>query len=136
MELFLEIWHRVPPPQNLIIENDLSGLCPVWLVIRTDYGWNDHLSLFFVYLQYVFDYHPGDIFACVADIGWITGHSYVIYGPLCNGGTTVMFESIPTYPNPGTCVHDLWSNLAMTKNQPINNSPGMGVAGSCWKSQL
>jgi acetyl-CoA synthetase len=51
--------------------------------------------------RYVFDYRPGDIYACVADIGWITGHSYVIYGPLCNGATTVLFESIPTYPNAG-----------------------------------
>ena len=52
-------------------------------------------------LQYVFDYRPGDVYACVADIGWITGHSYVVYGPLCNGATTVLFESIPTYPDPG-----------------------------------
>jgi acetyl-CoA synthetase len=51
--------------------------------------------------RYVFDYRPGDIFACVADIGWITGHSYVVYGPLCNGATTVLFESIPTYPDAG-----------------------------------
>ncbi|XP_024048509.1 acetyl-coenzyme A synthetase 2-like, mitochondrial isoform X3 [Terrapene carolina triunguis] len=51
--------------------------------------------------KYVFDYHDGDIFGCVADIGWITGHSYVVYGPLCNGGTTVLFESTPVYPNPG-----------------------------------
>ncbi|XP_043913666.1 acetyl-coenzyme A synthetase 2-like, mitochondrial [Protopterus annectens] len=51
--------------------------------------------------KYVFDYHQGDVFGCVADIGWITGHSYVVYGPLCNGGTTVLFESTPTYPNPG-----------------------------------
>ncbi|CAI7997283.1 Acetyl-coenzyme A synthetase 2-like, mitochondrial [Geodia barretti] len=51
--------------------------------------------------QYVFDYRPGDVYACVADIGWITGHSYVVYGPLCNGATTVLFESIPTYPDPG-----------------------------------
>ncbi len=52
--------------------------------------------------QYAFDYHPeSEIFACVADIGWITGHSYVVYGPLCNGGTTVLFESHPTYPDPG-----------------------------------
>ncbi|KAL7992553.1 hypothetical protein Chor_016809 [Crotalus horridus] len=50
--------------------------------------------------KYVFDYHDGDIFSCVADIGWITGHSYVVYGPLCNGGTTVLFESTPVYPNP------------------------------------
>lgn len=51
--------------------------------------------------QYVFDYREGDIYACVADIGWITGHSYIIYGPLLNGATTVMFESIPTYPDAG-----------------------------------
>ncbi|KAI5615861.1 acetyl-coenzyme A synthetase 2-like, mitochondrial [Silurus asotus] len=51
--------------------------------------------------QYVFDYVPGDVFGCVADIGWITGHSYVVYGPLANGGTTVLFESTPVYPNPG-----------------------------------
>ncbi|XP_074921647.1 acetyl-coenzyme A synthetase 2-like, mitochondrial isoform X2 [Chelonoidis abingdonii] len=50
--------------------------------------------------KYVFDYHDGDVFGCVADIGWITGHSYVVYGPLCNGGTTVLFESTPVYPNP------------------------------------
>ena len=41
------------------------------------------------------------MFACVADIGWITGHSYVVYGPLCNGGTSVLFESHPAYPDPG-----------------------------------
>ncbi|KAE8601283.1 hypothetical protein XENTR_v10013614 [Xenopus tropicalis] len=51
--------------------------------------------------KYVFDYKQGDVFGCVADIGWITGHSYVVYGPLCNGATTVLFESTPTYPNPG-----------------------------------
>uniref|UniRef100_A0AAY4E834 Acetyl-coenzyme A synthetase n=1 Tax=Denticeps clupeoides TaxID=299321 RepID=A0AAY4E834_9TELE len=51
--------------------------------------------------QYVFDYHAGDVFGCVADIGWVTGHSYVVYGPLCNGATTVLFESTPVYPDPG-----------------------------------
>ncbi|XP_064368394.1 acetyl-coenzyme A synthetase 2-like, mitochondrial isoform X3 [Dromaius novaehollandiae] len=50
--------------------------------------------------KYVFNYQDGDIFGCVADIGWITGHSYVVYGPLCNGGTTVLFESTPVHPNP------------------------------------
>ena len=49
--------------------------------------------------KYVFDYHDGDIYWCTADIGWITGHSYMIYGPLCNGATTLMFEGIPTYPD-------------------------------------
>uniref|UniRef100_A0A8C2IKW9 Propionate--CoA ligase n=1 Tax=Cyprinus carpio TaxID=7962 RepID=A0A8C2IKW9_CYPCA len=51
--------------------------------------------------EYVFDYTPGDVFGCVADIGWITGHSYVVYGPLCNGATSVLFESTPVYPHPG-----------------------------------
>jgi acetyl-CoA synthetase len=51
--------------------------------------------------KYVFDYHENEIFACMADIGWVTGHSYVIYGPLLNGGTTVLFESVPNYPDAG-----------------------------------
>ena len=51
--------------------------------------------------RYVFDYRDGDVYACVADVGWITGHSYVVYGPLANGATTFMFESTPVYPNPG-----------------------------------
>eukprot|EP01125_Pyxidicula_operculata_P012338 TRINITY_DN4049_c0_g1_i2.p1 TRINITY_DN4049_c0_g1~~TRINITY_DN4049_c0_g1_i2.p1 ORF type:complete len:518 (+),score=127.87 TRINITY_DN4049_c0_g1_i2:325-1878(+) len=49
--------------------------------------------------RFIFDYRPNDIYACMADIGWITGHSYIVYGPLSNGATTFMFESIPTYPN-------------------------------------
>jgi len=49
----------------------------------------------------VFDYHPGQIYCCAADVGWVTGHSYIVYGPLANGATTVMFESVPTYPDPG-----------------------------------
>lgn len=51
--------------------------------------------------KYVFDYREGDIYCCAADIGWITGHSYIVYGPLANGATTMMFESIPTYPDAG-----------------------------------
>jgi acetyl-CoA synthetase len=51
--------------------------------------------------KWIFDYHDGDIFWCTADIGWVTGHSYIVYGPLCNGATSVMFEGIPTYPDPG-----------------------------------
>jgi len=49
----------------------------------------------------IFNYKPGDVYACVADVGWITGHTYVCYGPLANGATTVLFESVPTYPDPG-----------------------------------
>jgi acetyl-CoA synthetase len=48
--------------------------------------------------QYVFDYHEGDVFWCTADVGWVTGHSYIVYGPLANGATTLMFEGVPNYP--------------------------------------
>ena len=51
--------------------------------------------------HYIFDYKPGDIYWCTADIGWVTGHSYIVYGPLANGATTLMFEGIPTYPDNG-----------------------------------
>ncbi|HIO14275.1 MAG TPA: acetate--CoA ligase [Chromatiales bacterium] len=49
--------------------------------------------------KYIFDYHDGDIYWCTADVGWITGHTYILYGPLANGATTLMFEGIPTYPD-------------------------------------
>jgi acetyl-CoA synthetase len=76
---------------------------------------------YLVYAAYthklVFDYHPGDIYCCAADVGWITGHSYIVYGPLLNGATTVMFESIPTWPDPGRywrMVDDLGINIFYT----------------------
>ena len=65
----------------------------------------------------VFDYHPGDVYFCAADVGWVTGHSYIVYGPLANGATTVMFESTPTYPDPGRywrIVDDLGVNIFYT----------------------
>ncbi|MBP7934291.1 MAG: acetate--CoA ligase [Phycisphaerae bacterium] len=51
--------------------------------------------------KYIFDYHDGDVYWCTADIGWVTGHSYIVYGPLANGATTLMFEGVPTYPDAG-----------------------------------
>ncbi|MBE0488819.1 MAG: acetate--CoA ligase [Halomonas sp.] len=51
--------------------------------------------------QYVFDYQDGEIYWCTADVGWVTGHSYIVYGPLANGGTTLMFEGVPSYPTHG-----------------------------------
>ena len=65
----------------------------------------------------VFDYQPGDIYFCAADCGWITGHSYIVYGPLANGATTVMFESVPNYPDAGRywqIVDDLGVNVLYT----------------------
>lgn len=67
-------------------------------VVHTQAGYLLHASLTH---KYIFDTHENDIYWCTADIGWITGHSYIVYGPLCNGGTTLMFEGIPTYPDPG-----------------------------------
>jgi len=67
--------------------------------------------------KYVFDYQPGEIYCCAADVGWITGHSYIVYGPLANGATTVLFESTPTYPDPGRywrMVDDLGINIFYT----------------------
>ena len=67
-------------------------------VLHTIGGYMVHVASSF---RWIFDYHEGDIFWCTADIGWVTGHSYVVYGPLCAGATTVMFEGIPTYPDVG-----------------------------------
>jgi len=69
--------------------------------------------------KYVFDIHDGDIYFCTADIGWVTGHSYVIYGPLCNGGTTLMFEGVPTYPDAGR----LWKIVEKFKVNSFYTAP-------------
>jgi len=69
--------------------------------------------------KYVFDYKDGEIFACVADIGWITGHSYVVYGPLLNGATTVLFESVPNYPDAGR----YWEMVERLKINQFYTSP-------------
>ena len=66
-------------------------------VLHTTGGYLVHVSMTH---QYVFDYHDGDIYWCTADVGWVTGHSYILYGPLANGATTLMFEGVPNYPNP------------------------------------
>ncbi|CAJ1057607.1 acetyl-coenzyme A synthetase 2-like%2C mitochondrial [Xyrichtys novacula] len=67
-------------------------------IVHTQAGYLLYTSLTH---QYVFDCRDGDVFGCVGDVGWIAGHSYIVYGPLCNGATTVLFESTPVYPNPG-----------------------------------
>ena len=67
-------------------------------VLHTTAGYLLHAAITH---RYVFDYHDGDIYWCTADVGWVTGHSYILYGPLCNGATTLMFEGVPTYPDAG-----------------------------------
>ena len=69
-------------------------------VLHTTAGYLLHVSITH---KYIFDYHDGDIYWCTADVGWVTGHSYIVYGPLSNGATTVMFEGLPTYPDASRC---------------------------------
>ncbi|MGO4869535.1 MAG: acetate--CoA ligase [Roseiarcus sp.] len=81
--------------------------------------------------QYVFDYHDGDIYWCTADVGWVTGHSYIVYGPLANGATTLMFEGVPNYPT----VSRFWEvidkhkvNIFYTAPTAIRSLMGAGEA--------
>jgi len=69
--------------------------------------------------QLTFDYHDGDVFWCTADVGWVTGHSYIIYGPLANGATTLMFEGVPTYPDAGR----FWQVCAKHKVNQFYTAP-------------
>ncbi|HML12893.1 MAG TPA: acetate--CoA ligase [Xanthobacteraceae bacterium] len=69
--------------------------------------------------QYVFDYHDGDMYWCTADIGWVTGHSYIVYGPLANGATTLMFEGVPNYPT----VSRFWEVVDKHKVNTIYTAP-------------
>jgi acetyl-CoA synthetase len=69
--------------------------------------------------QYVFDYHDGDIYWCTADVGWVTGHSYIVYGPLANGATTLMFEGVPNYPDPSR----FWQVVDKHKVETLYTAP-------------
>jgi acetyl-CoA synthetase len=79
--------------------------------------------------EHVFDYHDGDIYWCTADVGWVTGHSYILYGPLANGATTLMFEGVPNYPTPSRFWHviDKWDvNTLYTAPTAIRALMGAG----------
>jgi acetyl-CoA synthetase len=67
--------------------------------------------------EYVFDYHEGDIYWCTADVGWVTGHSYIVYGPLANGATTLMFEACRTIPTPAV------SGMSSTSTRSTSSTP-------------
>ncbi len=71
-------------------------------VVHSTAGYLLHVSLSH---KYIFDVHDDDMYWCTADIGWVTGHSYIVYGPLCNGATSIMFEGVPTYPDAGRFWH-------------------------------
>jgi acetyl-CoA synthetase len=98
-------------------------------VLHTTAGYLLHTALSH---RYVFDLKPDDVYACVADVGWVTGHSYILYGPLVNGATTVMFESTPVYPDPGRywqLVDDLGINIFYTAPTAIR---AIARAGDDW----
>jgi acetyl-CoA synthetase len=95
-------------------------------VLHTSGGYLTYASITH---QYVFDYHDGDIYWCTADVGWVTGHSYILYGPLANGATTLMFEGIPNYPTASRFWHviDKWKvNTFYTAPTAIRALMGLG----------
>ncbi len=95
-------------------------------VLHTSGGYLVYVSMTH---QYVFDYHDGDIYWCTADVGWVTGHSYILYGPLANGATTLMFEGVPNYPTASRFWHvvDKWSvNTFYTAPTAIRALMGAG----------
>ena len=85
--------------------------------------------------KHVFDYQDGDIYFCAADIGWVTGHSYIIYGPMANGATTLMFEAIPTYPNPDR----YWQTIEKWEVNQFYTAPtairAIAAAGEQWPAK-
>jgi acetyl-CoA synthetase len=95
-------------------------------VLHTSGGYLTYASMTH---QYVFDYHDGDIYWCTADVGWVTGHSYILYGPLANGATTLMFEGVPNYPTASRFWHvvDKWKvNTFYTAPTAIRALMGAG----------
>ena len=95
-------------------------------VLHTSGGYLTYASMTH---QYVFDYHDGDIYWCTADVGWVTGHSYILYGPLSNGATTLMFEGVPNYPTASRFWHvvDKWKvNIFYTAPTAIRALMGAG----------
>ena len=95
-------------------------------VLHTTGGYLLHASMTH---QYVFDYHDGDIYWCTADVGWVTGHTYILYGPLANGATTLIFEGVPSYPTPSRFWHviDKWDvNIFYTAPTAIRALMGLG----------
>jgi acetyl-CoA synthetase len=120
-----DIVHNQPsacPPEHMDAEDPLFILYTSGStgkpkgVLHTTGGYLTHVSMTH---RYVFDYRPGDVYWCTADCGWVTGHSYVIYGPLSNGATSVMFEGVPNYPDFGR----FWQVVEQHKVNIIYTAP-------------
>ncbi len=109
-----DIWYdELTEPQSDICEPEIMAAEDPLFILYTSgstgkpkgvqHGTGGYLLHAAMTHKYVFDYHDGDIYWCTADVGWITGHSYIVYGPLVNGATTLMFEGVPTYPDASRC---------------------------------
>jgi acetyl-CoA synthetase len=85
-------------------------------VLHTSAG---YLAFAAITHRYIFDYHPGDVYACMADIGWVTGHTYIVYGPLCNGATSFVFEGTPMFPT----ADRYWDMIARHKINQFYTAP-------------
>ena len=95
-------------------------------VLHTTGGYLLQASMTF---KYVFDYHDGEVYWCTADVGWVTGHSYIVYGPLSNAATTLVFEGVPTYPDAGRfwqVIDDHQVNIFYTAPTAIRSLMGLG----------
>jgi len=94
-----------------------------WHATGTPKGVQHNVGGYMVYtgitFRYIFDYHDNDIFWCTADIGWVTGHSYIVYGPLSQGATSLMFEGVPNYPDPGR----FWATVDKWKVNQFYTAP-------------
>ncbi|POP54029.1 acetate--CoA ligase [Zhongshania marina] len=94
------------PPESMAAEDPLFILYTSGStgkpkgVLHTTAGYLLQAAMTF---KYTFDYRDGEVYWCTADVGWVTGHTYIVYGPLCNGATSLMFEGVPTYPDAGRC---------------------------------
>jgi len=85
--------------------------------------------------KYVFDHQEGDVYWCTADVGWVTGHTYIVYGPLANGGTTLMFEGVPTYPDASRCWQVVDKHLVNTFYTAPTAIRALMGAGDKWVNQ-
>jgi acetyl-CoA synthetase len=138
-------WHEVVPKQSSVCPPELMDAeDPLFVlytsgstgkpkgVLHTTGGYLVHVALTH---KYIFDYRPGDIYWCTADIGWVTGHSYIVYGPLANRATSVMFEGVPNYPDFGR----FWEVVAKHKVNIIYTAPtalrALMKEGDTWPAQ-
>ena len=138
-------WHEVVPEQSSVCSPEpMDAEDPLFIlytsgstgkpkgVLHTTGGYLVHVAMSH---KYIFDYRPGDIHWCTADIGWVTGHSYIVYGPLANRATSVMFEGVPNYPDFGR----FWEVVAKHKVNIFYTAPtalrALMKEGDSWPAQ-